>query len=308
MPVAQSGGSMAGGEPPSFLPVCLDLKDNTAAEYVRKHCEVEIIEPGRGDFGRIADYIRFRYKSHPDADSSTFVSSISGEMIVRMAKIPQRFALLRYVGGDLSFQGAGSVLKQGGVVGVNTSKQTFVYPEEWFKGILSASARHTMDELSTAVTSEKSPFRFRTFHEIENLVEGGIRKGSGAGFLMLALVDERLRGLRLSQKLLSGVLGYYRDVVGVPYVFVYGRVPEICRDEAVYEEFKAGGRLSPVSLNRYLKQVLAEERRDWGVSLHHQAGARMICGLPNSVQDAESLNSGYLGIYDLGELRAQGRI
>ncbi len=278
-------------------------------ESLRSACRVEVIEPGaQGCEGKIREYISFRYRGGPIYASQGFQDRMSKIMLEKMIMGPMRFTLLRYAGDNLKLPGDGLTLESGSVVGVNLSKQTFAYPDSWFKSLLDAQASHTMGELGIAVTSQNSPHPFRPFGVMENLEEGPMRFGEGAGFLLLALVDERLRGMGLSQKLLSGVLTHHHDKVGARYVFAYGRTPQLSANQEASNEFKEKKAVSRATLEHHLQDVMRGEKRDWGVQLHHRAGANIICGLPDSVKDGESLNSGFLGIYDLGRMRDSGRI
>lgn len=279
-------------------------------DEISSHCVFEVIEPGQPRLKeKLVEYAGFRYRRHPEVRSELFQEIISQTMFDRMLTIPARFALLRYNGPKLDVGVEQQfTLNPGSVVGVNSSKQTFVYPKQWFESLLASEGRQTMDNLTTAVTSGESPHPFKPFGFIENLREGPLRQGEGAGFLLLALVDDRLLGVGLSQTLLPGLLRYYLENVKVPYVFVYGRMPNLSKDPLIQQNFQERGVVETGVLNGYIKQVLNGERHDWGVGLHKMAGAHVICGLPDSVLDKESLNCGYLGIYDLTELRRMRRI
>lgn len=291
------GFRQGGQEPPEPVYFTGGLRD--AGDHIRGSLDVEVLEPGQSGLGdKLGEYIRLRYGRRPESGSRVFQQSISAAMVERMKTVPMRFALLRYMGGDVMTPDQEILVKSDSVTAVNSSKQTFVYPQEYFAGLLEAEDKYSMDELTAAVMSPNSPHRFRGFTEIENLAEGPLKPGRGVGFLLLALVREDVRGIGLSQKLLAGVLRYYRDRVRVPYVFVYGRVPGLGADDEAANEFRDHGVVRAPTLNRYLRRTM-EEGGDWGVGLHKKAGAHIICGLPDSVRDKDSLNCGYLGAYDL---------
>jgi hypothetical protein len=281
--------------------------DKGLAQAIRKNCAIEVLAPGQAGLEeRLREYVRFRYAARPESAREDFQRTMSKVLFDKMISGPMTFTLLRYLGEDATLRDRGEfTLKTGAVVGVNSAKQTFIYPDGWFRGLLEAEGKHSMDELTAAVTSEKSPYPFRPFGAIEELDEGPERRGEGAGFLLMALVDERLRGLELSQDLVRGVLRHYLDGVGLSYALAYGRAPQIGDDPAISAEQDA---VSAKALNRYIADVLGGRRRDWGVHLHQGAGARILCGLPDSVIDEESMNCGFLGIYDLKKLRSSGSI
>ena len=284
--------------------------DRRYADSIRADCSVEVLELGQlGVDDKAVDWVRYMCRGKPSVDDIAFQRRMSNFMFRRMLSGPTRFASLRYRGGDIDVKGEGGfTLKTNSIVGINTSKQTFAYPEDWFRRVLTAGGKQTMDDLTVSVTSEKSPYPFQPFGKIQELDEGPLRPGVGAGFLLLVLVDDRFRGMGLSQPLLSGVLKYYSEEAAVPYVFAYGRVPDICKDSDIVKDYREHDAVPTETLNRYLSEVQAGRRQDWGVGLHQKAGAHIICGLPDSIIYAESLNSGYLAIYDLKELKSTGKM
>jgi hypothetical protein len=305
---SRGAGGFEEGRPSS--PLDFDAIRKAEAERIGSRCVVEQLELGQANIGgRLREFAAFRYPNVPLDRNQKPLDSLIAAMVERMGKIPLRIAVMRYAGEDAAVPGQpGQTLKSGSIIGANTSKPTSIYPAEWFEQILAAEGKHTMDDLTTAITSPRAPRPFKQFSQIENLPEGKIQPGRGAGFLLLAQVDDRLQGLGLSQILLTSVLQNYHDSLNLPYVFFYGRMPELKKDSQAEAEFAARGVVESRTLNRYLAQVMGGERRDWGVGFHKRAGAHIICGLPDSVLDGDSLNSGYLGIYDLKELSASGRI
>ncbi len=292
------------GQPPGESPQAPEPKGlgdagKALARKIASESVVEAIRPGMtGLDEKIRDWVLFRYRRHPQVHETRFQEAMSKAVFDNMLAGPMVFANLRYAGGDLSL-GGGEPIRSGSVVGVNSSKRTLAYPDKWFKALLDAKEKAGMDELTRAVTSPHSPYKFIPFGQIESLREGVIPTGSGSGFLMLALVDERIRGAGLSQKLLTGVLEEYRGPLRTNYVFFYGRTPGLGRDEDAAREFREHKAVSTETLNTHLRRVINGVAPDWGVGFHIRSGAHLICGLPDSVLDAESLNCGFLGIYDL---------
>ncbi len=159
-----------------------------------------------------------------------------------------------------------------------------------------------MVDLTKAVLDPNAPQKFRPYEEMEGLRESQLEPGKGAGFLFYAYTDKDIRGGALSTKLLTTVLTDMTDELKLSHAFAYGRLPKI-------GDFEAGGRaLDAVGVNAYIKDVMNGDRRDWGLEFHKRSGAKIICGLPNSVDDPESRNCGFLAIYDLRKLRKQKMI
>jgi hypothetical protein len=277
----------------------LDSRKNEALQRVRDNSVVEVFELGQQGIDRqLRDYIKFGARYHTGAGDQDRL--LSG-MVHQMASHHLRFALLRYTGGDVKIEGEEPfVLTSGSVVGVNASKQTLAYPGEWFERLLDARAggRYSLDELTKAVTSADAANKFKSFSDILNLQEGPLKHAQGAGFLLLAFVDDRLRKAGLSQIMLNGVLDYYRRQAGVSFAFAYGRTPGLSAVKELAEPFSGEGKpVEAEALNSYLQEVLDGHRKDPGVGLHKNGA--LICGLPNSVEDGKSLNCGFLTIYDL---------
>ncbi|MFH1404406.1 MAG: hypothetical protein ABIH11_09075 [Candidatus Altiarchaeota archaeon] len=301
MNIEEHGGKRRNPQPPSVLD--LGAKRREAMQFITEQSRLEVIEPGQSNLDeRLREYVVFRHRQNPSIGDRSFQDAEIAKLVGWMSTIPVRPSVLRYTGDDVkveSREGASFTLSKGSVIGCNLSKQTMAYPDEYFEKLLAARGRFTMDELTSAVTHPNSPNPYVNFTELENMREGELRHGAGAGFLLLAEVDDRLQGLGLSQQILGGVLDYYRSKVGSNYVFVYGRLPEIRLDAGAAREFNDSGKVTPATVNKYVAQVMDGERRDWGLGFHRDAGASIICGLPYSYPDKESLNCGFLAVYDL---------
>ncbi|MBU0761450.1 MAG: hypothetical protein KKD39_00345 [Candidatus Altiarchaeota archaeon] len=286
------------GKTPDSLPKPRGLNDMEKAdmERIRANCRVEIADSNHPRLSdEVEEYLRY-LRIHRLISLPQDMQSQSNTMFRRIIEKGLRVALLKYKGPEVPV-GGNATLPPEAVIGVNSSKQTDAYPHEWFDNLLKARQNHTMDDLTTAVESARGRLKFQPFREITDRDEPVIAAGKGAGFLSLIHVSPRLRGCGLSQILLPEVLKYYWQARDVPYVFVYGRTPAISREQEMKAEFEESGVVSTQNLNRYITQVLGGVKRDFGVGVNQKAGAEIICGLPDSVLDRESLNCGYLAIY-----------
>lgn len=274
---------------------------------IRENSSTEVIDPNAANVReKLGAFIRLMYQADPEFGMRE-EAEVAATMLSRMHKGPLRLSMLRYNGTPLDVSGGGHVLP-GQVVAINSCKQTLTYPNEYFTGLLKAKDRFSMDELTTAVMSPQSDYPFKKFSEIESRHEGHLKPGQGAGFLFLGYVDEKLRGGGLSQKMLSNVLSGMHDDLKLQYCFVYGRLPKLKDHGPAAKEKAREGRVSPPTLNKYVKKAVEGDIKDWGLLLHQRAGADVVCGLADSVDDKNSLNCGYLAIYDLKKLRANRKI
>ncbi|MDD5111564.1 MAG: hypothetical protein PHG85_03390 [Candidatus Altiarchaeota archaeon] len=123
------------------------------------------------------------------------------------------------------------------------------------------------------------------------------------GFLMLVHVDQDLRGLGMSGRLLRKTLEVMRDKFHLDYAVVYGRLPNLSNEYASQQE-----------ADKHLQEYVARKRDsdgmhpDWAVRFHQHAGCQVVCGIPNYSDDKASFNHGFVGVYDLAKLRAERRI
>lgn len=302
-----------------------DLGDMSLRKKIHSECRVEVIEPDYLRPTQLYDYIQFRQgqegglvKTSRQLTRGT-QDALANALVARMTNAPIRLAIMRYLGDDNRLEN-GVVLKTGQVVASNESKQTFVYPPDMFRNMMRLKDGYSMDNMSEAFTDASGKHPFRTFPEIRDLAEGHARPGEGVGFLILALVDDRLRGLALSKPLLESVLRYHRDTLRHDYVFAYGRLPQLGGKDGegednlnkvrgrAQESFRKHGVVETEILNEYLRGLKAGDGRDWGYQFHRRAGCTPICGIPFSYQDPKSFNTGFLAVYDIKKITREERI
>ncbi|MBU0761890.1 MAG: hypothetical protein KKD39_02600 [Candidatus Altiarchaeota archaeon] len=289
--------------------------------------QFEVIDPHDLRESQIYDFIKFRNSQEGGVGGverqlhGREGESIFHSLLMRMTNGPIRLALVRYIGDDMLVGEPATLLKTGDVVASNESRQTHKYSPEYMRSLIAAQTSKTMDELTLQFTNPDGTPPFSTFASIRDSVDGPLKPNGGLGFLILALVDRRLRGQSLSTPLLTNVLAMHHDSIGHDYVFAYGRLPELggerlpsgedelnaLRTEA-RQQFEQTGKVEIQTLNRYVQGLLDGNGRDWGLGFHRKAGAHAICGIPYSYDDPASLNCGALVIYDLKELRRQARI
>ena len=197
-------------------------------------------------------------------------------------------------------------IKTGDAIALSESRITDALPWEYLIQLYQAGklAEKTADretklkimnattKIFYAGTSQKP---FQQFTDIEDLPPP---QTGGDGFLMLIYIDPRLRKQGLPKTILTETLNHHRQL-GAEYTFGYGRLPHLSQISLLKNAYERNGQLTASQVNNYLLQNIEGERNDSGLKIHVNAGATIICGLPQSVGDLESLNSGFLGIYKL---------
>lgn len=211
---------------------------------------------------------------------------------------PIIFLDIRYSGNPLEFNAGGKTrtLRRKDMLGFINSRRNSQFSMELVERLLERKRQgDTPKKIFDELGNQLPP-------SYEGLCKLGDNDRSEVGFLMLVHVDPDLRGLNLSQRLLRRTLQIMRDRFNLEYVAFYGRVPGLS------EEFT-----SPADAEKHLQEYVARKRPDgfhpdWAVRFHQYAGCEVICGIPNSAVDNESLNHGFVGVYDLIKLRGEGRI
>ena len=111
-------------------------------------------------------------------------------------------------------------------------------------------------------------------------------------FLIGVGVDQQLKGNGIVNQLISHTLQQAKDA-GKKFVIGYGRMPQLAEEHPL-ADFKTA------------KEHLLMEKKtepgmphDYGVRFHVRNCAKAVSLIPNAMDDAESLNYGFLAVYRL---------
>ena len=252
------------------------------------------------------DYMHLRYNplEFPELQTHDFQKNQKKFDLKRIVDGKSTILLFRHTGPNIpSSRGE---IKTGDAIALSESRITDALPWEYLIQLYQAGKlaektadRETKLKIMNATTNMfyggESGKPFQQFTDIEDLPPP---EKDGDGFLMMIYVDPRLRQHGLSTTTITHTLNHHRQL-GAEYTFGYGRLPHLSQISLLKNAYERNGQLTPNQLNNYLLQNLEGERNDPGLKIHLNAGATIVCGLPQSVGDLESLNSGFLGIYKL---------
>lgn len=106
--------------------------------------------------------------------------------------------------------------------------------------------------------------------------------------------EDYLRGMGATKILFGAAVNYYMDAGSfdeVPYGVAYARMA------GLFNTLKKNVVASAEEAFDYFEKVKADGWSDWSMKFHVNAGARLLCALPNIASDWQSCDAGALAVY-----------